>query len=167
MFTTAQVENLLAKFRNLANEGFPHHCACGRSYKDLEDFLARTTSPHASSSGMVASLVGEGAEVVDLFRNCACGSTIMVIIQERRNFSRRTRYHRHLMQATMDACESAGVSHEQARGELLACIRGFRGRYSEEEQELRERELLENMLAVCSGLGITADRVWRELEKAN
>ena len=68
-FKPEQVHRLLKHFCDLASRGFPHRCSCGRVYKNLNELLAKTSAHEKSSTGMVASMVGENSEVVDLFRN--------------------------------------------------------------------------------------------------
>jgi hypothetical protein len=68
---------------------FPKTCAsCGRVYEDLEQFLAQTLAIN-ERSGLKASVDDDEQPVVELFRNCICGSTLMDFCRSRRDESEK------------------------------------------------------------------------------
>ena len=62
--------------------------------------------------------------IVDLFRNCVCGSTLLESFRNRRNLSKDGIMHRMLFQDMVGKIEAMGYTAESARGELLKFMRG-------------------------------------------
>lgn len=110
--------------RAIQESTFPKRCAlCKTTYKNLADFLERTSKVH-SSPGLQAAQAEDDQYMVALFRNCACGSTLMVECRDRRDVSRKGLKAREAFGNLMDMLKKAGVGIETARRELLTVIRG-------------------------------------------
>ncbi len=118
-------EGLFAGLRELAESAFPKRCRnCGQEYRSAAEFLAATRPVRADTSGLKQSVGDEGELIVDLFRNCVCGSTLLESFSNRRDLSedgikRRTRF-----QDMVDKLVAKGCTAEAARSELLKLMRG-------------------------------------------
>ncbi|QTQ38927.1 Uncharacterized protein ToN1_48325 [Aromatoleum petrolei] len=116
---------LYAGLQELAAGAFPKHCrACGRCYRDVEDYIAQTQRVASGKSGLKQSVGDDGCVIVELFRNCVCGSTLMDCFRDRRDHSdagmrRRTRFG-----AFIEVLVSRGIERSRARVELLRILRG-------------------------------------------
>src|SRR5574337_2046178 len=79
--------DLYAGLQELATT-FPKRCtACGRTYRDMHDYLVQTRRVAGGASGLKQSLDDDGNVVVELFRNCVCGSTLMDEFRNRRDMT--------------------------------------------------------------------------------
>ena len=111
--------------RQLADSAFPKRCAhCGRVYRNSEEFLTATQPIRSDSSGLKQSRDDDGQMIVDLFRNCVCGSTLLESFQNRRNVSKDGVMRRMLFQDMVGRLVVMGYPAEAARGELLKLMRG-------------------------------------------
>lgn len=116
--TRAELQ-LLETFRRLVACSFPKKCAsCNRVYSDLQDFVARTRAL-SQSGGLLEQLDDAARDVIDLNRNCACGSTLMVVISERRDISDAGKALRRDFQRALDDMTAGGVDAKYARRHLL------------------------------------------------
>jgi hypothetical protein len=111
----------------LADSSFPRKCVtCGRVFENVEEFLFRTNRLW-NSSGLKEATGDDQNPVVELYRNCPCGSTLLEICSDRRDTSeagedRRARFGRMLdLLGTQFA-----VHRDEARFELLKILRGQR-----------------------------------------
>lgn len=108
--------------RALAETTFPKRCAtCGRSFADTAQFIGETAG---LDRGIKATLDENGTPILEVFRNCPCGSTLMGTYDERRDstpggLARRTQFGK-----LIDYLASQGLSAEKARSELLKVLRG-------------------------------------------
>jgi hypothetical protein len=111
--------------RQLADSAFPKRCAhCGRVFRNSDEFLAATRPVRPDSSGLKQSRDDDGQMIVDLFRNCVCGSTLLESFQNRRNVSKDGVMRRMLFQDMVGRLVVLGYQAEAARGELLKLMRG-------------------------------------------
>jgi len=118
------VADIYAGLKAFSSDSFPKRCSrCGREFRSAEQFLHETRRL-GHSTGLRESQDDEDRTLVELFRNCPCGSTLMECFGDRRDMSaagiRRREKFRELMQLLVDA----GVDREKARGELLKVLRG-------------------------------------------
>lgn len=118
-------EEFYAGLRELVESTFPKRCrTCGRVYATAAEFIAATQPVAADNSGLKASLDEDGTVILELFRNCVCGSTLMDAFSDRRDTSeagarRRRRFgdlHAYLV--------ARGVAPETAHAELIKVARG-------------------------------------------
>ena len=111
--------------RELVDSAFPKQCKnCGREYRSSAEFLVATRPLRADSSGLKQSRDDDGQMIVDLFRNCICGSTLLESFGDRRNLDadgiiRRKRFENMVCQLV-----EMGCPEETARGEMLKLMRG-------------------------------------------
>ena len=116
---------LFGGLRQLSDASFPKRCnSCGRVFNSAEEFAAATQSVQAGRSGLKQSVGDDGQTIVELFRNCPCGSTLMDTFDNRRDatsagIKRRQRFHE-----VLQMLRSRGVDPAQARSELLKLMRG-------------------------------------------
>ena len=69
---------LLDGLQALADSAFPKRCNnCGRTFDSVRDFIAETVSVRNGISGAKASRGDDEEVIVELYRNCVCGSTLM------------------------------------------------------------------------------------------
>ena len=80
--------SLFARLRALEESAFPKTCAnCGREYRTHEEFLTATHPVRRDHTGLKQSYDDDGAVIVDVFRNCVCGSTLLESFHDRRDTS--------------------------------------------------------------------------------
>lgn len=116
---------LYAGLRELAASAFPKHCpACGRSYRDAADYVAQTRRVAGGRSGLKQSLDDDGQVIVELFRNCVCGSTLMDAFRDRRDASEAGQRRRARFAEVVDTLVAQGLERGRARAELLKVLRG-------------------------------------------
>jgi hypothetical protein len=76
-------EDIDQKIESLYEGKFPKTCnVCHRVYQDRDDFIAKTTNTakHGVSFTEIVNKLQE-------YRNCLCGSTLMVMVEDRRDQS--------------------------------------------------------------------------------
>jgi hypothetical protein len=86
----SNLENYLpfAKLTETDQYTFPKKCNnCGLVYQTTDDFLHSTKSPRSGGTGLKQGHSDDGSHKIELFRNCACGSTLMAEFQCRRDKS--------------------------------------------------------------------------------
>ena len=110
----------------LAASAFPKRCrTCGRIYHSVEDFIAETRLLKPDHSGLKSSEEDDGTLIVELFRNCICGSTLMDVFNNRRDISENGIKRRNNFDKLMTTVEKQyNVDSETARSELLKIMRG-------------------------------------------
>jgi hypothetical protein len=116
---------LVAGLKALAEASFPKRCAnCGAVYDDVHDYARRTAPISPTRSGLKQSRDDDGSTIVELFRNCACGSTLMDFFSDRRDLSEAGARRRHRFAELLAYLVSAGLDGVVARDELLKVMRG-------------------------------------------
>lgn len=119
-----QVGEFFENLKALSNAAFPKRCAnCGLVYQSLADFVARTEQI-AGQSGLKRGYDDDDQPIVHLFRNCACGSTLMDFFGDRRDGSQTGLQRRALFDKLIDGLNQEGLSVADARRELLKVTRG-------------------------------------------
>ncbi len=113
--------------RSLAASDFPRKCAtCGRVFESSEQFLAETESLWGAS-GLKTGHGDDDETVVELFRNCPCGSTLLEIYGDRRDSSAVGQLRRERFAALVKMLhERAGLDPVEARVEVLKVLHGER-----------------------------------------
>ncbi len=118
-------EDIYAGLLHLADSAFPKRCAaCGRVYQNAAEFLAATQPVRENSSGLKQSHDDDGQAIVELFRNCVCGSTLLESYRNRRDPSDKGIVRRKQFQDLVEKLTATGCSEETARSELLKFVRG-------------------------------------------
>lgn len=116
--------SLFADLQALVNTAFPKKCSsCGRNFDTADDFV-RQTEAIRGKSGLKSALDDDGRPVVELFRNCPCGSTLMDAFRDRRDTSEAGLRRRAKFGELIERLVARGVTPETARAELLKVLRG-------------------------------------------
>lgn len=125
MLKQTEVEQIFSGLRALAESAFPKRCSnCGREYVSAAEFIAATQALRPDCSGLKHSLDDDDKPIVDLFRNCACGSTLMQSFSDRRDYSEAGMKRRQYFDQTLGDLVTQGVAREIAYVELLKFMRG-------------------------------------------
>jgi len=118
-------EKLFAGLKALAETAFPKQCAyCGRTFESVDEFLKETENIRPTVTGLKEATEEDGSKIVEVFRNCTCGSTLMEFCDDRRDLSdaglkRRERFDELLM-----FLESNNIEKDLARSELIKVMKG-------------------------------------------
>jgi hypothetical protein len=127
-------QKLLEGLRELSKTAFPRKCMnCGRVYASLEEFI-KETKQLERGSGLIEN-VGcpeDGDEpIVELYRNCVCGSTLMEFFADRRDSSENGQRRRDVFGKLLYLMNEKGISNEDARKELLLLLQFKRSKLIE------------------------------------
>ncbi len=118
------LDNIFQGLRELCEESFPKTCTnCGRRYETREQFI-KETLPIPATSGLKESKDFDRSIIVELFRNCTCGSTLMETFSNRRDESDAGKRRRQRFNEIMHMLEQQGVAKTTAHSELLRVIHG-------------------------------------------
>ncbi|WBU42400.1 MULTISPECIES: hypothetical protein [Marinobacter] len=117
-------KELFEGLKALSDSAFPKECAtCGRVYRSPQDFVQQSDDI-AGRSGLKLGYDDDDRPVVELFRNCVCGSTLMDFFSDRRETSRAGLKRRQVFGKLLAHLESRGMDNKTARHELLKLMRG-------------------------------------------
>jgi hypothetical protein len=118
-------EALFANLRALGESTFPKRCRnCGRSYATAVEFTAATSALSPDRSGLKQSHDEDGKAIVELFRNCVCGSTLMDGFHNRRDSSPAGLRRRQRFDELLRLMQERGIDGAVASRELLKLMRG-------------------------------------------
>lgn len=119
-------QELLDGLKALSDSAFPKECAnCGRVYHSPEDFVTQSENL-GGRSGLKSSYDDDDRPIIELFRNCICGSTLMDFFSDRRDTSPGGLKRREVFAKMLTHLESRGMEVEVARKELLKLMQGDR-----------------------------------------
>lgn len=108
----------------LSDASFPKKCAyCGQEYATVEEYV-RKTEDVSGKSGLKKGYDDDDNPIVELFRNCVCGSTLMDCFNDRRDITDSGLKRRKLFGQLMDMLTSKGIGIDVARSELLKLLKG-------------------------------------------
>lgn len=111
--------------RELAESAFPKKCpSCGRIFESAETFIAETQPLRAGASGVKATQDDDGTAMLEIYRNCPCGSTLMDFFSERRDTSERGLARRRRFGELLDYLIAQHIEPALARAELIKAMRG-------------------------------------------
>ena len=117
--------DFLHGLRELAEASFPKRCpTCERIFETAAEFVAQTQPVRASHSGVKQSQDDNGVAMLELYRNCPCGSTLMDFFSERRDTSDKGLLRRKRFEDLHAYLVTNGVDKVLARAELLKVMRG-------------------------------------------
>jgi succinoglycan biosynthesis transport protein ExoP len=117
--------------------------ACGKTYASLSACLAETADEGGTSVGSVRSMK----------RKCACGCVFVPALDERRDASDEGSVRRKLFGELLTLLKASGMTHEQARQQLLLTLKIWRN------------ELSINTRHDASAAGQERNRMFQELLK--
>jgi len=122
--TQARDETLYAGLQEIASGAFPKSCACcGRQFATVENYVHQTGRVFGRS-GLKQTLDDDGHVVVELFRNCVCGSTLMDCFSNRRETSSEGARRRQRFSELIDLLIGEGLARDFAQVELIKVLRG-------------------------------------------
>ena len=120
-----EMDPVFAGLQALASASFPKRCAtCGREYPDVASYVQATEGLPNGRRGFKQSVGDEGEIILELFRNCPCGSTLMDCFSDRRDASTSGLLRRERFGDLVATLVQRGLSAELARTELLRVMRG-------------------------------------------
>lgn len=111
--------------RPRGESSYPKTCGnCGRVYETPDDFFTGTDNSKPEDTGLRASKDEGGGVIVEAFRNCVCGSTLMENFSNRRNMSLAGSERRERFDQMLNYLVEIGLNAETAYTELLKVVRG-------------------------------------------
>lgn len=116
-----------AGLKTLNHDDFPKRCACcGRVYQTEEEYFRETNSININHTGLKASIDDDDSPLVELYRNCVCGSTLMAFFSDRRDQSETGTKRRLLFDELINFLMQTGIERQLATSELKKVIHGER-----------------------------------------
>ena len=111
--------------QSLVDTAFPKKCSnCGRLFQTVEDYISQTQGIRADSSGLKQSYDDDDSTIIELYRNCTCGSTLMDFFTDRRDLSDKGLRRREKFDELLTYLVEQGLDEKQGRQELLKVLRG-------------------------------------------
>jgi len=106
-------------------DSFPKTCAtCGTTYQTAAQFLTETEGLPNKRSSLKEALEEDGSIIVEVFRNCPCGSTLMDEFNSRRDDSLQGKDKRDKFEQLIMALLKQQVPIEIARIEIHKLFEG-------------------------------------------
>lgn len=116
---------LYAGLQALAAQAFPKRCpSCGRTFASADDYVLQTGRVGTGGSGLKQAMDDDGRVIVELFRNCVCGSTLMDSFADRRDDSAAGRQRRMRFGELLAKLIGKGLAPARARREMLKVLNG-------------------------------------------
>ncbi|WP_439859183.1 hypothetical protein [Pseudomonas sp. MBLB4136] len=116
-----------AGLKALCLDDFPKRCRnCGRTFASEEEYCRETQAIRPEITGLKGVDDPEDGPLVEVFRNCVCGSTLLVSCCSRRDDSEAGHKRREQFDRLLNILEQRGLAREQARAELLKVMSGVR-----------------------------------------
>ena len=111
--------------RPRGQSAFPKKCRnCGRVYETPDDFFAETANISPEDTGLRAFTDEDNAVVIEAYRNCICGSTLMDNFSDRRDISPTGSERRDRFDQMLNYLVQIGLNADTAHAELLKVARG-------------------------------------------
>ena len=118
-------KELYSGLQALADSSFPKKCnTCGIVYETAEDFVRHTKKLQPQTSGLKQSYDDDDSVIVELYRNCTCGSTLLDFFTDRRDTSPQGLERRRKFGELLDKIIASGLHEVIARVELIKVLRG-------------------------------------------
>ncbi|HUU00933.1 MAG TPA: response regulator [Myxococcota bacterium] len=123
--TPEELDQLYQGLRSISRDSFPRKCPmCAKVFASEEDFLGGETRPVYDGSGLRQTLDERDWPMVEVFRNCTCGSTMLELFRERRDRSSAGKRQRKKFGQLLALLMSVGIDESVGRRELLRVLRG-------------------------------------------
>jgi hypothetical protein len=114
---------LFKGLRALSDSSFLKRCGnCGRIFETTDQYL-RETKGVARGSGLKASFDDDDKTILEVYRNCICGSTLMDFFSDRRDLSERGLKRREIFETILNFLLKSGVPVQEGREEILQFMR--------------------------------------------
>lgn len=115
---------LFEGLQSLSDSAFPKTCkSCGKVYHSPASFF-EGSRPLENRTGLKASLDDDDRPIVEVFRNCECGSTLMDFFEDRRDATAKGLKRRAVFGRMMELLEKRGLAAGEARRELIGLMNG-------------------------------------------
>jgi len=109
----------------MVESSFPRKCGCcGKTYATAEIFLVETQNIPSGRSSLKEAQEDDGTAIVEVFRNCICGSTLMDEFNSRRDDSSKGQARRDAFDKVVAQLQKQPMSKELARAEVLKILHG-------------------------------------------
>ena len=117
-------KGLYDNLKTLTETAFPKKCStCGQVFNSPDDFINNSESL-PGSTGIKSTLGDDDMPIIELFRNCLCGSTLMDEFQDRRDISNQGKKRRDVFENILNILEEKGIPKTRTREELLNFMHG-------------------------------------------
>lgn len=124
----------------LAEAAFPKRCnSCGRVFETAQQFITESKALRVGVTGLKQGYDDDERPIVEVYRNCPCGSTLMDLFSNRRDTSEEGGQRRQLFNTAKSYLISRGLSPSEAR---LCLIRLLRGDASDADMAMFSRNKL-------------------------
>ena len=118
-------QELIRGLEALVATTFPKRCrCCNRSFVDVADYVMQTEAMPGGARSIKQSLDDDGKVIIDLFRNCPCGSTLMDSFNNRRDTTAQGEARRQRFDELMSYLIDHGLAARTARLELIKFMNG-------------------------------------------
>ncbi len=123
------IEEFYRDLNTLVDTAFPKTCPmCRKVYQNSYDFLTQTTPVKDAKlqdhSGLFSLEGAYNVAAIGVFRNCACGTTLMADFHDRRDGSQKGHERRERFSAMVQTLSGHGMNENQAKKELRHALRG-------------------------------------------
>lgn len=126
-------KKLYSGLQSLVASSFPKKCNnCGQVYQTAEDYIKHTNKLQSQVSGLKQSY-DDDSVIVELYRNCECGSTLLDFFTDRRDASSQGLERRRKFDKLLNILVASGMTSDNAHVELSKVLRG---EVSEQLQDL-------------------------------
>lgn len=120
----ANERDLFEGLQILSDSAFPKTCGnCGKVYRFPSDFFA-SSRPINNRTGLKSSLGENDQPIIEVFRNCECGSTLMDFFEDRRDNSAKGLKRREVFGRMMELLQQRGLAAAESRLELIGLMNG-------------------------------------------
>ncbi|NOQ76599.1 MAG: oxidoreductase [Methylococcaceae bacterium] len=118
-------DNYFKGLTALIKSAFPKKCRlCGRIYQTADDFLIKTDNMPNDRSSLKEAIEEDGTAIVEVFRNCRCGSTLMDEFNSRRDYSDTGLKNRLEFNNFLIILQNQHIPLEIARSEVRKLLQG-------------------------------------------
>ncbi|MDD1620424.1 MAG: hypothetical protein LUQ11_03000 [Methylococcaceae bacterium] len=109
----------------LLDSAFPKTCRnCGHVYETAEQFFTDTQDMAGGRSSLKSAIEDDGCVVVEVFRNCRCGSSLMDEFGCRREHSEKGDQRRAAFEKMLAVLQAKNIPDSNARTEIVNFLRG-------------------------------------------
>lgn len=116
------IQELFTGLNALMESCFPKICpTCGKVFPSMESFI-EATEDLRGHSGLMESIDDDENPIVELYRNCPCGSTLMNFCYDRRDTSERGQERRDAFDRVLQTLMDSGIDREKGIKELRSLI---------------------------------------------
>jgi len=125
MIDTENLRTLFRGLRTLSDSSFPKECKnCGHRYESARQYFNETKDISETVTGLKQSYDDDGSVIVEVFRNCVCGSTLMDFFGDRRDTSEQGIQRREKFSELHEMLIEKGIDRKTAKEELLKFMHG-------------------------------------------